>query len=179
MKKRVLLSIGVLCLLLIAILAAFPSPVIGLTKGSLEANARKTLNVDENWHAASSVSENVAAVLLYNSDLTEYRYSVYSKKPGFSFGYFPRSSGAKELAEGLISFDFDNGTAILSLNQENVAKVQRTYDNKELSPEVYEVNSSEPFVVTLSSNPNNKEDGTIHIFDKQGKELSLERAYVI
>lgn len=178
MKKRVLLSVGVLCLLLIAILAAFPSPVIGLTKGSLEANARKTQNVNESWHAASSVSENVAAVLLYNSDLSEYRYSIYATKPGLSFGYFPKESGAKKLNEGIISFDLENGEAILSLNRENVTKVQITYENKELATEVYEVNSSEPFVVTLSKSKDNS-DGTIEIYDKQGNELPFDLTKII
>lgn len=178
MKKRVLLFIGVLCLLLIVILAAFPSPVIGLTKGSLEANARKTQNVDESWHAASSVSENVAAVLLYNSDLSEYRYSIYATKPGLSFGYFSKESGAEKLNEGIISFDLENGEAILTLNRENVAKVQRAYANKELTTEIYEVNSSEPFVVTLS-NSKNDSDGTIEIYDKQGNELPLDRTDII
>lgn len=178
MKKRVLLSVGVLCLLLIAILTAFPSPVIGLTKGSLEANARKTQNVDESWHATSSVSENVAAVLLYNSDLSEYRYSIYATKPGISFGYFPKESGAEKLADGIVNFDLKNGEAILSLNRENVAKVQRTYENKELATEVYEVNSSEPFVITLSHSKNDS-NGTIEIYDKQGNELPLDGTYII
>lgn len=178
MKKRVLLSIGVLCLLLIAILAAFPSPVIGLTKGSLEANARKTQNVDKSWHAASSVNENVAAVLLYNSDLSEYRYTIYATKPGFSFGYFPKESGSEKLTEGIIDFQLNNGEAILSLNRENVAKVQRTYGNKELTTEIYKVNSSEPFVVTLS-NSKDDSDETIEIYDKQGNELPFDRTDII
>jgi hypothetical protein len=116
---------------------------IGVSKGDLEKNARKSHHIDPTWEVAISVNENLGALLFYDKNTFEYTYSIYLNPPGISYGYFFREGGGLiGLEEGPVQFTKEQDSVIFSLNQDKISRIE--FGNKKLPP--ITIDSSKPFI---------------------------------
>lgn len=172
-KKYTRIAAGITGLLLLGLLFLQGYGVFGVRAHNLEADARKAQKIDPDWQAVQSVTDNIAALLFYNEELSNFTYSIYLNRQDFSFGYFFRSSGQTfDIAEGIKGFSYENALALVSLNQVNVVKVERRFEDPSLPPESYEVEPGEPFAVTFSFDPSGP-SGFIHIYDRYGNTVPI------
>lgn len=155
--------------ILLAILGVFFLILIGkidigvLSKDNLEKDARKSHKIQEDWITASSINKDIGAFLFYDKDLSNYTFSIYTKREGFSFGYFFRYGGSlPDVSEGIDSVDYPGkGSVLLSLNKMSVAKIE--LGNGSEPKDVIDVDSSKPFSIIIPDNV-----GEIRIYDKKG-----------
>ncbi|WP_238902358.1 hypothetical protein [Clostridium sp. YIM B02506] len=154
-----LATLGVLFLILIGKID------IGvLSKDNLEKDARKSHKIQEDWITASSINKDIGAFLFYDKDLSNYTFSIYTKREGLSFGYFFRYGGAlPEVSEGIDRFDYPGkGSVLLSLNKRSISKIEL---GNGLEPkDVIDVDSSKPFSIIIPDNV-----GQIRIYDTNGE----------
>ncbi len=119
---------------------------IGVSKGGLEKDARKNHHIDPTWEVATSVNENLGILLFYDKNTYEYTYSIYLNHPGISYGYFFREGGGLVgLEEGTVQFTNEHGSAIFSLNQDKISRIE--FGNKKLSPIM--INPSKPLTALI------------------------------
>lgn len=62
-------------------------------KKDIESNARQFQDVSDNWIITQETTDKVSAMLFYPEDHSDFIYSIYLNKPGYSFGYFFRIGG--------------------------------------------------------------------------------------
>ncbi|MFT4146537.1 MAG: hypothetical protein QM644_19005 [Mobilitalea sp.] len=119
---------------------------IGVSKGSLEKDARKSHHIDPTWEVAASVNQNLGILLFYDKNTYDYTYSIYLNHPGISYGYFFREGGGLVgLEEGTVQFTSEQGSAIFSLNQDKISRIE--FDNKKLPPIM--IDPSKPFTALV------------------------------
>jgi hypothetical protein len=100
----------------------------------------------------------------YDEDLSNYTFSIYTKRAGLSFGYFFGYGGAlPDVSEGIDRVDYPGkGSVLLSLNRMGVAKIE--VGNELESKDVIDIDSSKPFSIII---PYNVEK--IRIYDTNGE----------
>jgi hypothetical protein len=119
---------------------------IGVSKDSLEKDARNNHHIDPTWEVATSVNENLGILLFYDKNTYEYTYSIYLNHPGISYGYFFREGGGLAgLEDGTVQFTSEQGSAIFSLNQDKISRID--FGNKTLSSIM--IDPSKPFTALV------------------------------
>lgn len=78
MKKRNLIGIAVVCLCFSLFFAGSHFISWGVMKSNLESDARKSQKIDEGWKVVSQTTDKVSALLFYNENLSDCRYSIYT-----------------------------------------------------------------------------------------------------
>ncbi len=106
--------------------------------------------------------------LFYNEDLSEYTFSIYENRYGFSFGYFYcYGGGLLGISDSIRRFDYDGkGSIFLSLNKVKVARIE--IDNGVQQPEVIAVDPEKPFSVIIP-----EDSGEIRVYDIEGNSIPL------
>ncbi len=129
---------------------------IGASKGSLEKDARKSQHIDSSWEIAKSVNETLGVLLFYDKNTYDYTYSIYVNHPGISYGYFFREGGGfVGLENGPVQFTNEQGSAIFSLNQDKISRIE--FGNKNLLPIM--IDPSKPFTALI---PDHSESITMY-----------------
>ena len=59
----------------------------------VEKEARYYTDIDESFNLITDESKDLQTLLFFNKDENVYKYRIYVKKPGISFGYFFRGGG--------------------------------------------------------------------------------------
>lgn len=162
--------IGAVCILLLC--AGFGIwPRIGVSAANLERDARKSQKIDERWAVQMSVTGDLAALLFYDEASSAFTYSIYTKRDGFSFGYFFRNGGSTStIGEGIHAFQYHGVTAYLSMNQGNAARFVFTTEDGISEGEEIRVTPGEPFAITHQHSGG---DETLYIYDADGAALPI------
>lgn len=143
--EKISIVTGVLIILLLAFLIVRNANCIGVSAGNLEREARESQQIDSEWEAAQAINKDMCAMLFYNADKSDCRFSVYVTKEGMSYGYFFREGGTDGfIVDGVRGFMVqDKGIVLLSLNAEKVCKIEIDGMTD------IEVDPSKPFVMVL------------------------------
>lgn len=165
--EKITMIVGAVVIVFLAFAIVSEAGIIGISRGRLEEDARKTQDIDNSWEMAQGANEGLCAMLFYDADRDEYKYSVYLTGESLSYGYFFRDGGAYPFAEesvhGLIYED--KGIALLSPNEEEISRIV-------VGDETIEVNPEEPFAVVLPI-----DCGEITLYDTEGNIVTLYDTY--
>lgn len=162
----------VLCVAVVVVIAVitvfgffFVRDNIGVSAEKLEADARESQRINENWLVSKSVSDEIAVMVFYPESLDDHVFSVYAKNDSLSYGYFFKSGGSLYTDEGVAQFDFNNTSAYYSTNKIGVSQIEVIYPDKR---EVIEIDSGKPFAFSLP-------DGAITVLfsDLSGNEVKI------
>ena len=83
--KKYIMIMSILILIFITLMS---QGNIGVSKYNMEKDARKSQKIQEDWLTAKYINDDFGAFLFYSKDLSEYTFSIYQNRSGFSFGYF-------------------------------------------------------------------------------------------
>lgn len=138
---------------------------IGVSAEKLEADARESQRINENWLVSKSVSDEIAVMVFYPESLDDHVFSVYAKSDSLSYGYFFKSGGSLYTDEGVARFDFNNTSAYYSVNKIGVSLIEVVYPDK---TDTIEIDSGKPFAFALP-------DGAVYarFFDLSGNEAKI------
>ena len=163
--------LGVLVIVLLAFVIIWNANVIGVAAGSLEKDARAEQNIAGDWKMAQAVNDDLCAMLFYDEETRDYKYSIYMKKEGTAYGYFFSQGGSDAyIGEGVRGMVFDDkGIALLSMNEDQVCKIEID-DN--MTEQTIEINPTKPFVVVIPVN-----SGEITMYDSLGNVVTLYDTY--
>jgi len=159
-SKNITLCIAI-CVLAGLAIASFTG-VFGTSANNIEQEARKSQKIDSSWEVSQSVSDGLCALIFYNETLDDYTYSIYLNRKVFSMGYFFRSGGSNTgIIDGIREFTYDtNGSALISMNKDNVAKIEL---NNGVNVTNIDVNPAKPFAIVIPTNC-----GSVTLFDING-----------
>lgn len=166
--EKLTILLGGLLIVLLAFLIIWQAGIFGVSRSRLEQDARETQEIDSSWEVVQDANEELCAMLFYDDDKDEYKYSVYLAGDGISCGYFFREGGSgypyiEDSVQGIIYED--KGIALMSLND---ARVSRIVIDNDVTEQTIEVNPLEPFAVVLPINC-----GEITMYDSQGNVVTL------
>lgn len=165
MKREIILSlIVVICLGIIALLPDFFNS-LGTSEKNLISYDIESSKVPEGYESIMAANGDVAAVLHYNADRTDYDFSIYLSHPGFDFGYHFRTGGSVYDVEDNVAVFCDiqdDETILISLNKPGVSRIE-IYGEQE---QMIEIDEKEPFVAIVP--PGN----TFKLFDAENKEVT-------
>ena len=139
----------------------------GISAGHLEADARKSQHIDEQWSVVSAVDDHLAGLLFYDETKADFVFSVYINRPGVSFGYDFRSGGSiGEIMRSVKAYDYQTSCLLLSMNMPQAAVIVL---NEGMENETaVEIDPNEPFAYVL---PEGTE--TLVLYDRQGQMVPL------
>lgn len=87
MKKELkYIGITVLIVFIIFVLLYFNND-IGITKSNIEKDARISHKIVNDWRVAKSTTNSMSAMLFYDENLDDYKFSIYVNIRGLSFQY--------------------------------------------------------------------------------------------
>lgn len=157
-------AIGIVVLLLFSFLALTGSPFIGVSKNSMEKDARKSQKIQEDWITAKCVNDDFGAFLFYDEDLSNYTFSIYQNRHGFSFGYFFRSGGSLSgISNNILQINSNGqGNIFLSLNKMQVSRIEIDDGSQKIEEVLIEY--TKPFTTIIPEN-----SGEIRFYDVDGK----------
>ncbi len=138
---------------------------VGVSAEKLEADARKSQRINEEWLVSKSVSDEIAVMVFYPESTDDHVFSVYAKEDSLSYGYFFKSGGALYTDEGVARFDFNGTSAFYSINKIGISQIEVVYGDK---TEIIEIDSEKPFAFAL---PDGAEDA--RFFDLSGNEVKI------
>lgn len=164
-KYRTELVILVLAVLIFAILW-FANGNIGVSKKDMEARARKSQNIPDDWLVVQDASDNVCGLLFYSPDFGDFTYAIYVKRAGNPFGYFFRTGGSSsEIERGIAVFHISEygETVYLSMNQVKAARMEMEGEDGIQS---IAMDENEPFAIVAPGNA-----GRLAFFDAEGNEI--------
>lgn len=130
---------------------------IGISEKSIEINARKEQNIPNDWLVKKDINHGIEALLFFNKELTEYKYSIYQKHKGFLFGYFFVSSGTVSSIDGnqllddkIYAIEIENsGRVLIGFNKQRIKQIGLSNKSGE---ETININSNEPFTIIVPNN---------------------------
>lgn len=162
---------GILVIILLAFVIVWNANIIGVAAGSLEKDAREGQEIPGDWEMAQAVNDDLCAMLFYDGETGDYKYSIYMKKEGTSYGYFFSQGGSDAyIGEGVRGMVFDDkGIALLSMNEDKVCKI--TIDDG-AKKKTIEIDPTKPFVVVIPIN-----SGEITMYDSRGDVVTLYDTY--
>lgn len=143
---------------------------IGVSAQKLEADARKSQRINEEWLVVKSCSDKIAAMIFYPESLDEHTFSVYAKETGLSYGYFFKAGGGIFMDDHVVGFGFNGAYAYLSMNKINISKIEVVFADK--TTENIEIDSEKPFAFALP-------DGAIkaNFYDANGKTAEVKMGW--
>jgi len=139
---------------------------IGTCKSNVEKDARISHKIDDSWKVAKSTTDTISAMLFYDENLSDYKFSIYVNRNDLSFGYFFHSGGSTNLEnEGIAEYKMEgyHEKAYLSMNKQQVAKIEIDNGN---TVEIIDINQTKPFAIVLPVGM-----GAMKIYDKDGNIL--------
>ncbi len=141
---------------------------IGVSQEKLEADARESQQINENWLVSKSVSDEIAVMLFYPETLDDHVFSVYSKSDDLSFGYFFKAGGGIYTDDCVAEFCFNNTFAYCSMNKIEISEIEVFYHERS---EIIKIDSEKPFAFALP-------DGAItaRFYDLHGNEAEIIRS---
>ncbi len=126
---------------------------IGISKSNIESDARYSQKIDDTWLVSKGVSDDMAAMIFFSEDKSDFTYSIYIKRPNrlFSTGYFFRRGGSVEESRAYIqqfSYEDVKSEAFVSMNEPKINRI-------ELNNRTIEIDGDKPFaiVVPVNSDP--------------------------
>ena len=166
-QKRKMIIIGIsICVVLVLATVVFTG-VIGVSANNLVDDARKSQKIERTWDMNGSSHDGIAAFIFFNNTHDDHTFSIYLTRGGLSFGYFFREGGSSSIImSGIQMFSYgENGSAIISMNKDRVAKI--IYGDDEDITEVL-VDSEKPFVAVVPANC-----GSISLYGENGIEIPI------
>ncbi len=153
MKKSVKILGIVVIILGLFVLSLYVDGRIGVSKANIESDARRSQKIDESWAAAKDISEDMAALIFYSKDKSDFTYAIYIRRPKvlFSKGYFFRGAGSAAESRSHIQHFYDfsyegvKSEAFVSMNK---CKINRI----ELNNRTIEIDKDKPFAVVMPIN---------------------------
>lgn len=163
--------LGILVIVLLAFVIIWNANIIGVAAGSLEKDAREEQNIAGDWEMAQAVNDDLCAMLFYDAETRDYKYSIYMKKEGAAYGYFFSQGGSDTyIGEGVRGMVFDDkGIALLSMNEDKVCKIEI---DDGVTEKTIEIDPTKPFVVVIPIN-----SGEITMYDSLGDVVTLYDTY--
>ncbi|MCM1099647.1 MAG: hypothetical protein NC427_16450 [Ruminococcus flavefaciens] len=165
--EKIAMILGAVVIVFLAFAIVSEAGIIGISRSRLEEDARKEQNIDSSWGMVQDANEELCAMLFFDEDRDEYKYSVYLSGESLSYGYFLRDGGvypfAEESVHGLVYED--KGIALLSPNEEGISRIV-------VDGETITVNQEKPFVVVLPI-----DCSEITLYDTQGNIVTLYDTY--
>ena len=147
--------------------------MIGVHQSKLEADARKSQQIDESWLGIEDISDKMAVLLFYDEAINDHVFSIYLNKDDFSFGYKFREGGSllgsKKEIQG-ISYQ-GVGMALLSLNGKEITEIKIDEGSK---IQTIEVDFSKPFVAVIPPSDN----GSVTLYNTNGESIPIDNIYV-
>lgn len=164
---KIVMILGAVVIVFLAAAIVSKAGIIGVSRDRIEKEAKKSLQVDESWETAKADSDELCAMLFYNAEKTEFKYSVYMRGDGMSCGYFLWEEGAYPFVEdGVHGFIYEErAIALLSPNEKKINRI--VAGGKEIS-----VNPLNPFVVVLPV-----DCGEIVLYDISGNVVTMYETY--
>lgn len=162
-KNAIKITGSVLVSLLLFFAFLYFNDDIGISKNSLEKDARSSSKIEADWHVAMDTSDTMSAMVFYPKDKSDHSFDVYVNRPGLSFGYFFRGGGDIIEVENYVaefSVEGYSDRAFISLNAQQIVKVEIDNGN---SIETIEIDSTKPFAIVLPQNI-----GSVTFFDVNG-----------
>lgn len=147
MKENRFLIGGVI--LIFIIIALYFTNNIGITKKMVEKEAWYYTDIDESFNLITDESKDLKALLFFNKDEDEYKYRIYVKKPGISFGYFFRGGGTLINPDNYIEeihIDGYNDRVFISSNKNKVEKVEIDDGNE---TKIIDLDINSPFYINI------------------------------
>lgn len=166
MKKNKLI-IGILALMFLMIILYLTNN-IGIPKKMIEKDARHNSRIDKSFNVITDKSKNLQALLFYNEDEDKYKYIFYTKKPGFSFGYFFRGAGSlinnDDYIEEVHLYGYDD-SIFISSNKININKLEINDGNNR---KVIDIDSKRPFILIIPRNI-----GIVNFFNTESEKATI------
>ena len=135
----------------------------GVPAQLLEADARVSQGIPEDWLMEQAVSEEMAAMIFFPEDQSNYVVSIYVKQPWPSTGYFFRYGGAVPGMDKYLSgitFEKCKESAVVTTNGCGVERLEIDNGN---SQEIVNIDSRSPFALILP-----KDADEITFYDTEG-----------
>lgn len=158
----------VLALLVFLGIFHFINHNVGISRWSLEADARKSSTIEDDWLVSADISDDMAAMLFYAPDQSDFSVQIYVTHPGFSLGYFFRYGGNDYAAhDGIGCFTLDGNPykAYLSTNVDHICRVEIDNGNR---IEIRHLDPDTPFAVILPVNC-----GSVTFYDSDGNSVNI------
>lgn len=163
MKQGAKTASVLLAAVALALLCMWANHDIGVSKNSLEQDARVLSAVKDGWQMAEDTSDWMSAMVFYPPDKSDHSFQLYVNRPGLSFGYFFRGGGSLAAVETSIAEFTVEGCedrAFVSLNTQGIVKVE--IDSGAAVKEI-ELDGAKPFAMVLPRNI-----GWITFLDRDG-----------
>lgn len=155
MKQAAKIAGVVLAVMLLLISFLWLNNDIGVSKISIEKDARGSSKIKDDWQVAKDTSDTMSAMVFYPEDKSDHSFQIYVNRPGLSFGYFFRSGGdIVEVENYIAEFTVEgyNDRAFVSINTQKVVRMEIDNGN---SIEKIDIDSSKPFAFVLPKNIGN------------------------
>lgn len=129
----------------------------------IEKNLREFQAVNDGWNVEVAMSDNIAAALAYDDELTDYTFAIYRSSNDTFKNYEYRYGGHTASVEQSVSvYKYDGTLVLLSMNALHIAKIER-HDG-----ESYEIDPNSPFILVIPS-------GGFDVYDSDGDLIDLEQ----
>ena len=174
MKDKTKLFIMASVTAILFLVAIIPSlNIIGVPKAKLEKDARKSHKIEDTFHTAKAIDENIGAFLFYDENLEDFTFSIYVKGDAPSLGYFYRNGGGLPgIFYNIQQFDFDGKSSVLmSLNKLKIAKIKLDLGSN--ATEVIKVDPLKPFSIIIPENTYE-----FYLYDSNDKLIPLEDKFI-
>lgn len=164
---KLAMILGAVVIVFLTFAVVSKAGIIGVSRDNLEGEARKSLQLDSSWGMAQDIGDELCAMLFYDSERTQFKYSVYMKGESLSYGYFVWEEGAYPFEEDSVhGFLYEEkAIALLSPNRDEIEKI--VAGDQEIH-----VNPLNPFVLVLPV-----DCGEITIYDVVGDVVAMYDTY--
>lgn len=166
--EKIAVLAGILVIVFLGVLILWKADILGSSPENLERKAREEQEIDSRWKLVQDTNADMSALLFYNQEKSDCRFSVYLTRESLSYGYFFREGGADGfIINGVRGLVFeDKGVALLSLNGDKVCRIQcGNGESREIDPSL-------PFAVVLPA-----DCGEVTLYDETGRIVTLYDAF--
>ena len=148
MKTEILVSLLViLCLATFMLLPDFING-LGVSEKNLISHDIESSRVPDDYESIIAVNDNIAGMLHYNREKTDYDFSIYKKHSGLHFGYFFCTGGSVydiESNVAVFSDIYDDETILISLNKPKISRIEIYGEENQ----IVSIDENEPFVIIV------------------------------
>lgn len=163
MKKISNFTLCMIVLCVITVIAVI-LPNLGISKETVEKDARESHQIEESWLVKKAESDEMIAMLFYPEDKQTHTFSIYVKDT--ISGYRFISGGGIVVYDDQVqryTFDGVSYQAFISMNQ---AKINKYEIDDGCNNQLLSIDSTQPFVIVLP-----QDCGDITFYDINGNEI--------
>ena len=132
------------------------------TVHDIEESLREFQAVNEEWNIEIAMSDNVAAVLAYDDNLTDHTFAIYRNENDTFKNYVYRYGGhTTSIEKSVRVYQYDGMLVLLSMNALHIAAIE-CHDGG-----IYEIDPNRPFFLIIPS-------GGFDVYD-EGNLIDLEQ----